>query len=101
MSDSANENDSSQGAVDDPQESAYSSSKAQDTSRNSKQFLTHLYTSDQVHSYSGDNTNKLMPLLCRQQVIDILTKKGIDHGIGMFVLYRMLNVVLKRLWRDW
>ena len=69
--------------------------------RKLKQFLTHLYASDPMHSYSGDNTNKLMPLLCRQQVIDILTKKGFDQGIGKFVSYRMLNAVLKRLWRDW
>ncbi len=68
--------------------------------RKSKQFLTHLHASDQVHSYSGDNTNRLMPLLCRQQAIDILTKRRIDQGIGKFVLYRILNVVLKRLWRD-
>jgi len=70
------------------------------TGRKSKQFLTLLYTPDQVHSYSGDNTKKLVPLLCRQQVIDILTKRGFDQGIGKFVPYHMLNVVLRRLWRD-
>ena len=70
------------------------------TGRKLEKFLARLSASDHACSHRDDDTIELMPLLCRQQVVDTLTNEGTNQGIGKFLLCRLLNVVLWRLSRD-